>query len=387
LCRKWQRESSCAEPEAAITATEWGLDPLTNEPVTLYTLRNKTGMEVRVSTLGCQLCTVLVPVNGGAERRDVVLGYGRTQAERRDRAFGKENFGTIVGRYANRIRCGAFSLDGKKYTLPCNNGKNHLHGGPGGFFRRNFSVKAAQLGADGAPSLTLTYVSADGEEGYPGTLEVEMTYKLCATRPSLSMSFQAKLLDGPATPVNLTHHAYWNLAGHASQAHPVNTTHELWTPQCSRITVVDETLAATGETETFQEAGLPAYNSGFRDIDGALDHNICLDAPTADDMTCNGLRLAAWLREKVPNGVRGLGMRVWTDQPGVQAYAGGGINPENPQWQVPGKGGVLYQKCGAVCLETQLWPGAINHPEWGQKAVLRTGETYTHEAMYEFLSS
>lgn len=380
----------------------------------LYTLRNGNGMTVKVSSLGCALTEVVVPTGSGTSV-DVVCGYDSLHAQQQ----GKHNFGTIVGRYANRIRGGKYSLDHEEFTLDTNNGPNHLHGGPSGFFSRNFDLVSATV-TDSSVDLKLAYFSPDGEEGYGGDLAVTMTYSLSrGKRDALTMIFEgtagvggstSRTSSHRATVVNLTNHAYWNLCGHASGPAAL-LSHELWLPRSSEFTVVDASLATTGETAPVRGGSATDvvdldYSRGWKKVDPRLDHNFCVgECVGRDELHEEGVEegmvtvamLQAPSSTSSPRSKR-LRMLVSSNQVGVQIYAGGGIDPRNPQWQVPAKGGVTYQRNGAICIETQNWPDALNHAEKTSaqdsnafakhcpSSVIRPGapKQYRHVATYAF---
>ena len=316
-------------------------------------------MSARVITYGATLTEVLVPDHAGAVA-DVVLGF--------DTLAGYEGrhpyFGATVGRYANRIANGRFDLDGRTYTLATNNGPNHLHGGRVGFNRVVWTATASS-DADAA-RVRLTYVSPDGEEGYPGTLTTTVTYSL-STANELRIAYEAST-DKP-TPVNLTNHSYWNLAG-AGQV----LDHELMVA-AARYTPVDAGLIPTG-------ARVPVAGTPFdftrpkpirADLDATgptkgFDHNYVLDG--------DGLRLAA----RVVEPASGRTMEVLTDQPGVQVYTANTLDPA-----LVGKHGVHYGPYGALCLETQHFPDSPNQATF-PSTVLRPGRTFTSTTIYRFSS-
>jgi len=350
--------------------------------LSLIVLRG-AGLELHVTPLGAALVRLLAPDRQGA-LADVLLGY-----DSRERyAAGGTYFGSVVGRCANRIALGRFQLDGAQHQLACNNGPNALHGGPGGFHAREWAVEAL-LGEQGEPlpagagspaGVRLAYTSPAGEEGYPGELRASVTYLLRADagdglggagRPALLTRFAATC-DAP-TLVNLAQHAYWNLGGHASGS--VMGSHSLRLA-AERYTPVSEDLIPTGRLEAV--AGTPFDFSqptllGARaaEVPGGrgYDHSFVLGgdpgrgaaAPPAPPLLAAELRHAA----------SGRVMRLFTDAPAVQLYAGGFLAAE------AGKGGVTYCQHGGLCLETQIHPDAVNQPGF-PSPVLRPGERYSH---------
>lgn len=332
--------------------------------VTLYTLTNRAGMEARIINYGAIVVSLKVPDAHG-QLRDVVLGYDDLPGYLHDQAF----LGAIVGRVANRIAGGTFSLDGKTYQLDRNNGPNHLHGGSRGIYKRLWTAEPS-LGRDG-PSLKLTYVSPDGEEGYPGRATLTVTYTLTAD-DALRIDYQGTT-DKP-TLLNLTHHSYFNLSGDPTQT----ILDEELTIHAQHTTPVDAGLIPTGQLAAV--AGTPMdfrhpTRIGAR-IDAAdqqlafakgYDHNWVLDGD-------GQVREAAVVFDRRS----GIEMRVLTDQPGLQFYSGNFLDGT-----IHGKHGVVYQHRSALCLEAQLFPDAPHHPHF-PSATLRPGHTYRQTTIYKF---
>jgi len=359
-----------------ITSEPWGVTP-EGDSVKLYTLSNANGMTVRVSDLGGIVTEVLVPDRDG-NLVDVVLGYDSPDAY----VEGSTYFGSIVGRYANRIARGRFELDGTTYELATNNGENHLHGGVRGFDRVLWDAFTVQSGpipggpydvpGAGRASLILSYVSEAGEEGYPGSLNAEVTITL-TNGNELKFGYEATT-DAP-TVVNLTHHGYWNLAGHASGS-VLDHGLEL---RASRYSPVDAGLIPTGELRhvegtpfDFRTPTRIGDRIGEDDeqlrIGGGYDHNFVLDDWTGD----GALRLAARLRDPTS----GLALEVLTTEPGLQLYSGNFLDGSDV-----GKGGAVYGYRNGLCLETQHFPDSPNRLEF-PSTVLRPGETYESETVY-----
>jgi aldose 1-epimerase len=272
-------------------------------------------------------------------------------------------FGCVAGRFANRIALGKFTLDGKTYQLPTNNGPHHLHGGPGGFDKRNWTGEV--LGTNG---VRFTYESADGEEGYPGKLTATVTYTL-TERDELRIDYVATT-DKP-TVVNLTNHTYWNLSGE-----PDVLGHELQI-NADKYTVVDAESIPTGELRAVAGSEFDFTKSKpiGRDIGamastpgGGFDHNWVVNAGAKGELV-----LAAVLHDPKS----GRTMRVLSDQPGIQFYSGNYVN------NIKGRGGKVYGKFAGLCLETQHFPDAPNRPEFAS-TVLRPGETYKTTTVYAF---
>ena len=333
------------------------------------TLRDVSGFEARIMTYGATLQALLVPDAQG-DRDDVVLGYDDLAGYVETRGF----FGATVGRYANRIANARFVLDGEMMQLAANNGRHALHGGPDGFDRRLWQIAEIEDGAQ--PGVALAYVSADGEEGYPGRLDVRVSYRL--TGPSeLSISFTAQT-DRP-TIVNLTNHSFFNLEGAASRADTLD--HRL-TLTADRFLAIDPDAIPLPEPPR-AVAGTPfdfrrpsAIGARIRHDDTQLrhgrgyDHNFCLDG-------AGEVRFAA--RLEAPRSGRIL--ELSTDQPGLQVYSGNYLDGT-----MAGKQGRLYRQSDAVCLEPQVWPDAPNRPDF-PTARLVPGSVYRHRSVYRFLSA
>ena len=337
--------------------------------VTAFRLRSDE-LEVTVLDLGGVLQSVLAPDREG-RRSDVVLGFDAAEPY----ATVSPYFGALVGRYANRIANARFSLNGREYRLPANNGPNCLHGGPDAFDTRHWD--ADELGATG---VRLSLVSPDGDEGFPARLAVTVTYTL--TGDSLRLEYEARNEEadgGPATVVNLTNHTYWNLAGEGSGS---VGEHELQV-HASRYTPTDATSIPTGEIAPVE--GTPfdfrtstPLGARWRDGDeqlalaGGYDHNLVLDGASGGAPERKGLALAAVVRE--PGSGRVL--EVWTDQPGVQVYSANKLDGS-----LRGKAGRLYRSGDALCLETQHFPDSPNHPDF-PSTVLAPGESFRTSTIF-----
>jgi aldose 1-epimerase len=359
----------CCSPAAADRATY----PIAKSPfgragdriVDAYTLTNAHGIEVRVITYGAAIASLKTPDRAG-QFKNIVLGFDTLEPY----LAGVPYFGAAVGRYANRIANGRFVLDGKTYSLPQNDGPNSLHGGTKGFDKRVWSAQPSQ--SPQGPELMLTYVSADGEEGYPGTLTAHVTYTL-GDDDTLTIAFQATTTA--PTPVNLANHAYFNLTGdprHTIQDHVL-------TIDADRFTPVNATLIPTGELRDV--AGTPfdfrkpiAIGARIEAGDEQLhlghgyDHNWVLTKPKAGEMT-----LAAVLSD--PQSGRALELR--TTQPGLQFYSGNFLDGKPA-----GKGTVFAHRTG-LCLETQHFPDSPNQPAF-PSTILRPGQTYSEKTVLAF---
>jgi aldose 1-epimerase len=337
--------------------------------VDVYTLTNSHGMEVKILTYGGILQSIRVP-----DRRhrfaNVTLGFDNLA----DYVAKSPYFGCITGRYANRIARGTFRLNGTTYHLPINNPPNSLHGGTVGFDKH---VWAATTSKDRhSVALALTFTSPDGDQGYPGTLANKVTYTL-TNKNEIRMDYRARLVGNSnlSTIVNLTNHAYWNLAGEGSSdiyGHKLRLVASHYTP-------VDPTLIPTGEIASV--AGTPldfrrstAIGARIRNghpqlvIGRGYDHNWVLDRKGS------GLELAA----RVVEPRSGRVLEVITDQPGIQFYSGNFLDGT-----LVGTSGRMYRQGDGFALETQHYPDSPNHPNF-PSTVLRPGETYKTTTIYKF---
>ncbi|MBQ8141038.1 MAG: galactose mutarotase [Clostridia bacterium] len=331
-----------------------------------YTLRNRSGMKVKIMSLGGAVMQIKVPDRNGCFA-DVVGGYDSL-----DSYVGGDGYqGALIGRFGNRIAGGTFTLDGVKYTLAVNNGKNHLHGGDAGFDSKVWSV--AERDSD-EPELVLNYVSPDGEEGYPGRLDVTVTYKLSADN-ALSIIYRAE--TDKKTIINLTNHSYFNLAGYADGD---ILDHELYLDADSYLPT-DETLIPTGELRSVE--GTPfdfrepkKIGRDFYADDPALkcaggyDHCFNFRGGETDTPV---------KRAELYDAESGRAMEVFTDQPCVQVYTGNFLNNE----KFPFKNGFKQRPQSFVCLETQHMPDSINHENFTD-CVLNAGEVYDYTTIYKF---
>jgi aldose 1-epimerase len=333
-------------------------------PADLYVLSNKQGAEAAISTYGATLVALKVPDRGG-KPGDVVLGYDKVEGYENGKAF----FGASVGRYGNRIAHAKFVLDGVTYTLEKNDGENHLHGG---FNKRLWTAKDVSSGAGQA--LKLTYLSADGEEGYPGNLSVKIVYTLLAGQNALKIDYSAT--TDKDTVLNLTHHSYFNLAGQGNG----DVLKQEMTIHASRFTPVDATLIPTGELREVRGTPfdfLKAVAIGARiDQDEqqlkfgkGYDHNWVLD-----NKSSGSLISAAEAYDPQTGRV----MDISTTEPGLQFYTGNFLDGT-----VQGKDGKIYVRRGAFCLETQHFPDSPNHPDF-PSTVLKPGQQFHSTTIYKF---
>jgi len=330
--------------------------------VQAFTLKNSNGMVAKLITRGAALTELLVPDKRG-KLANVVLGFDDVAGYESER---NQFFGCTTGRVANRIAKGKFTLDGKSYSLVINNAPNHLHGGN----KRGLDKviwQAEELPKENA--VRFTYASPDGEEGYPGNLKLAVTYTLQQDN-ALRIDYEATC--DRATPVNLTNHTYFNLAGAGADTvldHMLMVNADKYTP-------VDATLIPTGEIAPV--AGTPLDFSQPTRIGERIDKLI--DTPTKGydhnfvlRRKDNGLSLAAQLSESTSGRV----LSVYTTQPGVQVYTG------NFLFGQKGKDGHVYKQRSAVCLETQHFPDSVNHPDF-PSIILRPEQTYRQSAVFAF---
>ncbi|KAL2463002.1 Galactose mutarotase-like superfamily protein [Forsythia ovata] len=327
----------------------------------LFELNNGT-MKVNVSNYGCIITSLSVPDRDG-KLADVVLGFDTLEPYLKGAS---PYFGCIVGRVANRIKEGKFTLNGVEYSLPINKPPNSLHGGHKGFDKVIWEVAEYKQGEN--PSITFKYHSHDGEEGFPGDVLITATYTL-VSKTTMRLDMEAVPENKP-TPISLAQHTYWNLAGHDS-GNVLDHTIQIW---ARHITPVDQNTVPTGEIMSVE--GTPfnfitenKIGSRIHDVGNGYDHNYVLNC--GDEKL--GLKHAAKLKD--PASSRTL--NLWTNAPGVQFYTANYLNG------IVGKGGAVYGKQSGVCLETQGFPNAINQSNF-PSIVVQPGEKYKHSMLFEF---
>ena len=356
----------CIQAEAA-TATRAGFGQLADgTKVEAVTLTNSTGMSAKIMTLGATLQSLVVPDRTG-KKEDVVLGYDTAQEYLSHPNF----FGASVGRYANRIAKGKFTLDGKTYTLATNDGPNHLHGGLKGFDKRMWKIDSVSSGPDA--KVVLFYDSADGEEGYPGELKVTATYSL-NDQDELRLEYRAT--TSKPTVLNLTNHSYFNLSGNDAR----DVMGNMVTLHAARFTPVDATLIPTGERRAV--AGTPfdfqtAHKVGDRIRDArdqqirfgrGYDHNFIIDG------NAGTLRPGARIEEPVSGRV----LEISVTAPGIQFYTGNFLDGT-----FFGKGQRAYRQGDSICMEPGVFPDSPNHPAFPTSR-LNPGQTYVNTIVYKF---
>ena len=330
----------------------------------VYTLKNASGAYVKISTLGATIVDISVPDKDG-KIGSVVLGFDSAEGYLSD---ANQYFGCTTGRYANRIAKGKFKIDGKEYQVATNNGPNHLHGGE----KRSLDkvLWKAEVLEKQPPALQMTYSSPDGEEGYPGKLDITVTFKW-NDKSELTIEYAAK--TDKATPVNLTNHSYFNLSGPGSKTvldHKLLVNADQYIP-------TDDTLIPTGAAKSVEGTPLDLrkmtrLGDGIDELaktpNIGYDHTLVINRKKADS-----LALAA----KLVDPATGRSLTVTTDQPGIQVYTGNFLKGQK------GAGGLTYPQRSAVCLETHLAPDAVNQPILGD-GILKPGESYKHVCIYAF---
>ncbi len=327
-----------------------------------YELRNRAGLIAWIMSRGATLLEMHTPDRAGAVA-DITLGYDTLEGWLRP---GNPYMGSIVGRYANRIAEGRFSLDGKVFTAPTNDGRNSLHGGYQGFDKVVWKAEAVSV-PDGV-AVRFTHVSPDGDQGYPGTLRVSVVYTLTEAN-ELRLDYEAHT-DKP-TVLNLTNHTYWNLKVEG------NVYDHILRLNASKITAVDESGIPTGEL--IEVAGTPwnfieprTIGSRIAQVESTprgYDHNYIIDGSSGADLL---------LTARVEEPDSGRVMELHTSEPGVQFYSGNFLDGTET-----GKGGRVYAQHAGFCLEAQHYPDSPNHPEF-PSTVLRPGEVYKQTTVYRF---
>ncbi len=353
------RASSDPKSRRSVERMDFGKTP-DGTPVELYVLTNGR-ITMKVMTYGGIITELHVPDRQG-KTSDVVLGFDTLEAY----LARNPHFGAITGRVANRIAKGQFTIDGHEYTLALNNGPNTLHGGLKGFDKKVW--KAEDVSGTGGPAVKLTYVSPDGEEGFPGNLSTTVTYTL--TPDDAVMIHYSATTDKP-TAVNLTNHSYFNLAGHDSGTildHELLMAADQYTPS-------DETLIPTGELRSVK--GTPLDFTTPMAIGSRFDQIQAKPVGYDDNYVINPQKGSPALAARVRDPKSGRTLEMFTTEPGVQLYTSNFLDG------IKGKGGATYRQHQAFCLEAQHFPDAIHHPNFAS-IVLRPGSTYTQTTIYKF---
>jgi aldose 1-epimerase len=350
--------SKIGPPPARIVQSLFGRMPDGTE-VHLYTLTNSRGMVARVMTYGALLTELHAPDRAGT-MGDIALGFDNLGSYLKEHPY----FGATIGRVANRIAKGVFTLDGKRYKVATNNGPNHLHGGRKGFDKVVW--RAVPVPVTGGAALKLSYTSPDGEEGFPGALSVTVTYTLTDGN-ELHLDYTATT-DRP-TPVNLTNHSYWNLAGAGDiLGHTLTVAADRYTP-------VDDTLIPTGAHASVKGTPMDFTTpmtvgsriEALTNTPRGYDHNYVLNS--------GGGTLSLAVRLAEPRS--GRVMEIWTTEPGIQLYSGNFLDGT-----LTGKRGVVYKQYSGLVLEADHFPDSINRPSF-PSVILRPGQTYTQRTVYK----
>lgn len=351
------------EMNSSINEEEWGA--INNKSVSLITLTNKNGMQVKISNFGGIISYIAAPDKNNTFE-NVVLGFDSLYKYVAENYLAANPyFGAIIGRYANRIAKGSFSLNGSTYQLALNDGVNTLHGGPGGFHTRVFNIDSLYA-ADDSIVVELSYVSPDMEEGYPGNLNVKVNYTLTASN-EIKIDYEAET-DKP-TVINLTNHSYFNLTGLKESV----LNHEIMIVADS-ITPTDSTLIPTGilvpVTGTAYDFNIPKVIGNWIDeIPGGYDINYKLHKKEKNKIT---------LAAEVYDPVSGRLLQVYTNEPGIQFYSGNFLDG-----RLKDSNGRPFQKYYGLCLEAQHFPDSPNKPQF-PNVILLPGEKYNQTTIYKF---
>jgi aldose 1-epimerase len=345
---------------AAIEETEWGRTP-SGALVTLYTLSAGDGAVARLMSYGATLVELRAPDRRGVHQ-DIVLGFDSLAPYLGEHPY----FGVTVGRVANRIAGAWFSLDGETFNLFANDGPNHLHGGRLGFDKVVWEGQALGANADEA-AVQFRYLSRDGEEGYPGNLDVTVRFTLRA-RGELQIDYAAT--TDKATPVNLTNHTYWNLRGSGDIL-----DHVLWI-DADRYTVTDDSLIPTGEIAPVE--GTPFDFRSPAPIGARIAQIARSPAGYDDNFALRGGGGPLSLRARLTDPTSGRALEVRSTEPGLQVYSGNFLDGS-----LIGRGGAVYERYAGICLETQRFPGSVHHSHF-PGVVLRPGEAFSSSTVYSF---
>lgn len=333
------------------------------QTVEIFTLANTSGLQAKIMTYGALLTELHVPDRKG-KLEDIVLGFDNLESYLK----GHPHFGCATGRFANRIAKGKFTLNGQSYSLACNNGPNHLHGGLKGIDKRVW--KSAPVNSTKGSGIKLSYLSPDGEEGYPGDLQIDVTYVLTSDN-ALEIHYEAT--SNKPTPINLTNHSYFNLAGAGNGDilnHELKLNADFYTP-------VDETSIPTGEVlrvagtmmDFTQSTSIGSRFSQLKTKPVGYDHNFVLNKAHPGELT-----FAAEVHEPQS----GRKMKVFTTEPGIQLYTANYLDGK-----FTGKGGKNYRQHFAFCLECQHFPDSVNRPYF-PTVILKPGQKYTQTTVHQF---
>lgn len=357
-CNSEEKKEEAATVKAGITKADWGESD--SSKVYLYTLTNAKGTEVKITNYG-GIVTSFITADKAGNKSNIVLGFDSLSGYLAKPPY----FGALIGRYGNRIGDAKFTLDGKEYTLAANNGKNTLHGGQKGFDK---VVWTPTVTNDTVPMLMLTYLSKDGEEGYPGNLKVMVHYTLTEDN-ELKIEYSAT--TDKATPVNLTNHSYFNLTGDVNNTilnHTLMIAADNYTP-------VDTTLIPTGEIKAvkgtpFDFTTAKLIGKEIDSVDGGYDHNFVLNSKNGS------LQKVAVLSDAV----RGRSLEVYTTEPGLQFYTGNFLDGK-----FINRDGKAINQHTAMCMETQHFPDSPNKPNF-PSTILQPGQEYHTITIYKVVT-
>ena len=360
--------NACNSVKQESSLTKSGLDArnfrteVDGKQTDLFVLTNKNGMEVCLTNFGARIVSVMVPDKGG-QMQDVVLGFDSVQ----DYITYPTDFGASIGRYANRIKDGRFTLDGKEIQLPRNNFGHCLHGGPKGWQYKVYDAQRTD-----SSSVTMTLHSPDGDEGFPGNVTAKVVFRLSDDN-SIDISYEAE--TDKKTIINMTNHSYFNLSGDASRSIEDNLLYlnaDAFTPVDSTFMTTGEIRPVSGTPMNFTTPKTIASDMDLTDEQvkngNGYDHNWVLN--TQGDVNQVAARLMS--------PVTGIVLEVYTNEPGIQVYSGNFLDGS-----VKGKKGVVYQQRAAVCLETQHYPDSPNKADW-PGAELLPGQKYVSHCVYKF---
>ena len=353
-----------AQAQATVTKESFG-KTAAGENVDIYTLRNTHGVEAKIMNYGGILVSLKVPDKNG-KFDDVVLGFNDLDSYLKGHPY----FGALIGRYGNRIAKGRFTLNGTEYKLAVNNGENHLHGGIKGFDKVVWTGRESKTKA--GPAVVLTYLSKDGEEGYPGNLNVTVVYTL-TNNNELKIDYSAT--TDKDTVLNLTHHSYFNLAGEGNG----DILNHRVTINGNRFLPTDAGSIPTGELRQVAKTPfdfLTAHAIGERI--NADEEQIKLGNGYDHTWIINGRMGVMRLAATASDPTSGRTMQVWTTEPGVQFYTGNFLDGT-----LTGKSGKIYQRRFGFCFETQHYPDSPNHPAF-PTTTLKKGATFKSSTIYRF---
>ncbi|HEX2957410.1 MAG TPA: aldose epimerase family protein [Chitinispirillaceae bacterium] len=359
----------CMCSNAALKVEKGPFGTVDGKAVELYTLTNNKGMEMKVTNYGCIVTSLKVPDKAG-KAGDVVLGYGNVDSYVKNQ--GNPYFGAAIGRYGNRIGGAKFTLEGKEYQIGKNDGPNHLHGGMKGYDKVVWDAK--EINGKNSVSVEFSYISKDGEEGFPGTLTIKITYSI-NDKNEFKIDYSAT--TDKKTICNLTHHSYFNLAGEGTSdilGHELMIKASKYTPIDSTLITTGELAPVTGTPFDFLKSTAVGSRIGVENIQlkygSGYDHNWVLDRPAKS----KDMLLAATIAEPKS----GRYMDVLTTEPGLQFYSGNFLDGT-----ITGKSGLVYKHRSGFCLESQHFPDSPNKPEF-PSTVLKPGETYKTSTVYKF---